>query len=200
MHQVFPEEHPNQVVLMRQGDRDKRRARRGRTASQARGSGYDVTAIARGDVFMLRTATDQSRSREVGFTLLELMVVMAIIAIIAAIAIPSYKQYIRKSHRADALQRMQQITLAQERFRAENPGYTTDWTRLGGDPDTTTPNGIGAWFDWADVTTTAGPPATFSISVTAQGDQQKDKAGSTACTTLTLNSAGTRTPAACWAN
>jgi prepilin-type N-terminal cleavage/methylation domain-containing protein len=76
------------------------------------------------------------RSHESGFTLLELMIVVAIIAVLAIIAIPSYTQYIRKSHRADALQRMQQIALAQERFRAENPGYTTDWSRLGGDPDT----------------------------------------------------------------
>ena len=146
----------------------------------------------------LQARSSQARSRESGFTLLELMVVVAIIAIIAAIAIPSYTQYIRKSHRADALQRMQQIALAQERFRAENPGYTADWTRLGGDPDTTTPNGIGAWFDWADVTIGAGPPATYSISVTAQGDQAKDKAGGTACTTLTLAQDGTRSPAACW--
>ena len=146
----------------------------------------------------LQARSSQARSRESGFTLLELMVVVAIIAIIAAIAIPSYTAYIRKSHRADALQRMQQIALSPERFRAENPGYTADWARLGSDPDVTVPNGIGAWFDWADVTITAGPPATYSISITAQGDQANDVAAGTACTTLTLTQDGTRTPAACW--
>jgi type IV pilus assembly protein PilE len=140
------------------------------------------------------------RSHESGFTLLELMIVVAIIAVLAIIAIPSYTQYIRKSHRADALQRMQQIALAQERYRAENPGYTNDWNLLGGDPDATTPNGIGGWFDWADVTIAAGPPATYSISVTAVGDQAKDKAAGTACTTLTLDQSGARSPAACWQN
>jgi len=138
------------------------------------------------------------RSQELGFTLLELMIVVAVVAILAIIAIPSYTQYIRKSHRADALQRMQQIALAQERFRAENPGYTTDWTKLGGDPDTTTPTGIGAWFDWSDVTVAAGP--TFTITVTAVGDQAKDSAEGTACSTLTLTANGTRTPAVCWQN
>jgi type IV pilus assembly protein PilE len=137
---------------------------------------------------------------ERGFTLLELMIVVAIIAIIAIIAIPSYTQYIRKSHRADAMQRMKQIALAEERFRAENPGYTSDWTLLGGDPDSTTPTGIGAWYDWADVTVTAGPPATYTISITASGDQAKDKAAGTACTTLTLDQAGAHSPAACWEN
>lgn len=140
------------------------------------------------------------RWRESGFTLLELMMVVAVIAILAIIAIPSYTQYIRKSHRADALQRMQQIALAQERFRAENPGYTNDWSRLGGDPDSTTPNGIGAWFDWADVTVAAGPPASYTITVTAAGDQAKDQAAGTPCTTLTLDQTGARSPAACWEN
>ena len=141
-----------------------------------------------------------ARAGVTGFTLLELMIVVAIIAILAIIAVPMYTQYIRKSHRADALQRMQQIALAQERFRAENPGYTTDWAILGGDPDTTNPTGIGAWFDWADVTVAAGPPATYTITVTASGDQAKDKAAGTSCSTLTLNQAGTRSPAACWQN
>jgi type IV pilus assembly protein PilE len=146
----------------------------------------------------LQARSSQARSRESGFTLLELMVVVAIIAIIAAIAIPSYTQYIRKSHRADALQRMQQIALAQERYRAEHPGYTEDWTLLGSDPDATSPNGIGAWFEWE----VDGPPTLpaneFVVTVTAQGDQAKDKAGGTACTTLTLAQDGTRSPAACW--
>ncbi|MCI4566963.1 type IV pilin protein [Lysobacter sp. CFH 32150] len=95
---------------------------------------------------------------------------------------------------------MQQISLAEERFRAENPGYTANWALLGGDPDTTSPTGIGEWFDWADVVVAAGPPATWSISVTAVGKQAKDNAGGVACTTLTLNQAGTRTPAECWEN
>lgn len=149
----------------------------------------------------LQARSSQAGSRESGFTLLELMVVVAIIAIIAAIAIPSYTQYIRKSHRADALQRMQQIALSQERFRAENPGYTADWARLGSDPDVTVANGIGAWFDWNDVAVWPASPTTaarYEITVTAQGDQQKDKAAGTACTTLTLTQDGTRTPAACW--
>ena len=142
-----------------------------------------------------------TRARAVGFTLIELMIVVAVIAILAIIAVPMYNQHIRRAHRADAMQRMQQIALAEERFRAENPGYTAVWTNLGGDPDTTSPTGIGAWFDWADVTVVAAAganPATYAISVTAVGDQQKDKAGGTACTTLTLNSAGTKAPAACW--
>ena len=142
-----------------------------------------------------------ARPRQFGFTLLELMIVVVIIAVLAAIAVPMYSQYIRKSRRADAMQRMQQISLAEERFRAENPGYTADWGALGDDPDTSSPTGIGEWFDWADVVVVAAPPrAEWSISVTAVGTQAKDNAGGVACTTLTLDNLGARTPAACWEN
>ena len=140
----------------------------------------------------------QHEKAQRGFTLLELMIVVAVVAILAAIALPMYSGYVRKANRADAMQRIQQIALAQERFRAENPGYTTDWSKLHGDPDLTDATGVGAAYDWPNVSTSAGPPASFTITATAVDSQAKDKVGSTNCGTLSLNSAGTKSPAACW--
>ncbi|WP_243021543.1 type IV pilin protein [Simplicispira sedimenti] len=37
-----------------------------------------------------------------GFTLIELMIVVAVVAILTAIAYPSYNEYIRRGHRAEA--------------------------------------------------------------------------------------------------
>ena len=37
-----------------------------------------------------------------GFTLIEVMLVVAIVAVLSAIALPSYQEYIRRGHRAEA--------------------------------------------------------------------------------------------------
>lgn len=135
-----------------------------------------------------------------GFTLIELMIVTAIVAMLAAFAIASYSEYVRKARRADAQQRIQQIALAQERFRAENPGYTSAWSALGGDPDTADPQATGLHYDWPDVVVdNTATPKTFTITANAVGGQQKDKVGSQSCATLTMTQAGTGSPAACWA-
>jgi type IV pilus assembly protein PilE len=68
------------------------------------------------------------RSKALGFTLLELMIVVVVIAILAALAFPSYIEYIRKGKRAEAVQAIGDLQLREERWRAENPTYgnTTD--------------------------------------------------------------------------
>lgn len=139
-----------------------------------------------------------------GFTLIELMIVLAIMAIILAIAIPSYNDYIRRSRRTQSIAQMQNIALMQEKFRSENPGYTTAWARLGGDPDAAPlSDTVGAHYNWA-VTTVAADPvagtaASFTITATAQGDQAIDKAQGTPCTPLTLTSVGAKGPdLKCW--
>lgn len=53
--------------------------------------------------------------RHRGFTLIELMMVVTIVAILGAIALPSYSEYIRRGHRADARTGLLQAQLWLER-------------------------------------------------------------------------------------
>ena len=133
-----------------------------------------------------------------GFTLIELMVVAAIIAILAAIALPSYSKQVRKSRRSAAVATLQQVGLLEERFRADNTGYTNAWSNLGSDPSN-------AYYTYTVAVTAAagGTPATYTITATAQGDQLKDITGSTVCSPLTfgITTGGvlTKSPTNCWA-
>jgi type IV pilus assembly protein PilE len=65
-----------------------------------------------------------------GITLIELLVVIVIVGVLAAIAIPMYTNYMQRARRADAKTALEQFRAAQEMFRAERGGYSTDITQL----------------------------------------------------------------------
>lgn len=66
-----------------------------------------------------------------GFSLIELMVAVAIVAVIAAVAYPSYQNSIRKGKRADAMTAFSLVQQSQERWRSNNPSYSTSLSSLG---------------------------------------------------------------------
>jgi type IV pilus assembly protein PilE len=68
---------------------------------------------------------DPGRRPLCGFTLIELMIVVIVIAVLAVIALPAFMEQVRKSRRAEAITLLNAISQGQERWRANNPAYTT---------------------------------------------------------------------------
>jgi len=55
------------------------------------------------------------KTRQSGFTLLELMIVVAIVAILAMIVYPSYRDYVQRSRRSEAIAEIARVQQAEER-------------------------------------------------------------------------------------
>lgn len=151
------------------------------------------------------------RNRQLGLTLVELMVVVAVMAIVATIAYPIYTAQVQKSRRADAKIALETIAAAQERF------YTI-WgfygSAAGTGPDLDDPNDDGSDDDsmidsimekldrnsdgnpdnYAITITNGGQ--SFTATATAQGAQS----GDSACASFTINQQGAKgaTNANCW--
>ena len=123
-----------------------------------------------------------------GFTLLELMIVVAIVAILASVALTSYAAQMRKSARAEAQSALTDAASRQQQFLVDRRRYAGSMTVLG----VATPPDLASKYTFT-VAAVDGPPPTFTLTAQAIGNQAKDT-----CPTLTLDSAGNRTPTACW--
>ncbi|WP_446937675.1 type IV pilin protein [Pseudomonas aeruginosa] len=115
------------------------------------------------------------RTRQKGFTLLEMVVVVAVIGILLGIAIPSYQNYVIRSNRTEGQR--------QERYYSQNPGvgYTKDVTKLGMS-SANSPNNL------YNLTIATPTSTTYTLTATPINSQTRDKT----CGKLTLNQLGER--------
>lgn len=114
-----------------------------------------------------------------GFTLIELMITVAVIGILAAVALPSYQRYIMETRRAAGAGCVMEIAQFMERY------YTTNMTYVDAAvPDSACVNELSDFYDFSvgDLTAT-----TYTVEAAPKGAQASD-----ACTTLTINQAGTK--------
>jgi type IV pilus assembly protein PilE len=133
--------------------------------------------------------------RQLGLTLIELMVVVAIVGILAAVAYPSYQDSVRRSARADAQSDMAQIVQTAERFFTTNNRYDQDRAAVALVlPFSQSPRTGGARYTLSYNATAT----TYTLTATPAGGQVGD-----ACGVMTINQLGATTPAAgsgrpCW--
>ncbi|MES9961203.1 MAG: type IV pilin protein [Sedimenticola sp.] len=141
-----------------------------------------------------------------GITLVELLIVLSVLAIISGLGYPLYTGYIVKSRRADARIGLQQIALAQERYRSVNAVYTSDLRAL------KLKGVLNANIDSEDSGQTVSAGGYYALSVvaddvsyalTASAVAGSSQAGDTDCTSLTLSYQGVHgatgdAPGVCW--
>lgn len=123
-----------------------------------------------------------------GITLIELMVVLVVLAILVSIAYPSYVDHVQRTRRADAMSALTELANRQERFYTQTFNYTNVLGSGGLEYSATSPDG------YYTLSVTTPSTSTYTLQADAVGPQTAD----TGCTTMTLTSAGVKSPANCW--
>jgi type IV pilus assembly protein PilE len=156
---------------------------------------------------MQRSTRSRPGRAQRGVTLIELMIVLLIVGLLASIAVPSYRQYILRSHRVEAQTVLMNLAAAQEKHYLVCNTFTDaidgasdaacdDGRGLGlgdfdaGVNDLQTENG------WYTVTIDDADVETFTATATAIGRQADD----VDCTTFSIDAAGRREAESeeCW--
>ena len=73
----------------------------------------------------------RNNTGQLGFTLIELMIVVAIIGILAAVAYPSYQDYLRRGNRSAAQSFMMEVSQRQQQQLMSNRTYAQSLATLG---------------------------------------------------------------------
>lgn len=136
------------------------------------------------------------KSRNGGFTLIEMMIVVAIVGILAAIAYPSYQEYVRRGNRAEARATMMDIAQMQERYFSSNNAYLTipaapaappaGWKNWSGSSGAVKYN-LSVAVVAADGSVSPPVPASFTITATPAAGYADPN-----CSSLTFDNSGSK--------
>lgn len=128
------------------------------------------------------------RNRMQGVTLIELLIVVIVVGILASVAVPSYRNYVMRTHRVEAKTALLNLAAAQEKFYLVNNTYATNAQLAAAPPaglglPATTENG------WYTIAIGNGANAAgFRATATAAGSQAADRD----CATFGINQLGVK--------
>ncbi|QIZ75506.1 type IV pilin protein [Ferrimonas lipolytica] len=131
--------------------------------------------------------------KQLGITLIEMMIVVVILGILSSIAYPSYQSYVGRSYRAEAHSQLQQIANLQEQYYLDQRRFSMNLENLG--LVTSSANGDAIETDSGRYTIAVTSAAGYTLTATAQGAQSTLDSD---CPTLVLTMTGSKTPPACW--
>lgn len=109
--------------------------------------------------------------RPFGFTLIELMIVVAVVAVLAIIAVPGYMEQIRKGKRAEAIRAIGDITLREERWRADHPTYGNLDDLTGSAANSTSFNNA---LQYYSISIASNDATGYVVTATRKGDLSND--------------------------
>lgn len=132
------------------------------------------------------------RTKQRGFSLIELMIAIVIIGVLAAIAYPNYQAYVIKSNRAAAQSAMMDIANRQQQLLLANRAYTAaaDAAAFQASTGYVLPTDVAAKYGFS-ITLGAGAVPSFTITFVPTGAQTSDG-------NLMLDSQGVKTPPEKW--
>ena len=136
----------------------------------------------------MNSNTRSARRATSGFTLIELMIAVLVVAILAVISLPSYAEFVKRGTRADAQAFLMEVALRQQQRLVDRREYAPTIADLG----LALPKSLAGKYT-VSMSAPAVVPPTFTISAAPQGEQTSE-----GCGTLTLDSAGLRSPTSCW--
>lgn len=123
------------------------------------------------------------RTKQKGFTLMELMIAVVVVSILAAIAYPSYTQYVVRANRSEVQQFMLEIASRQQQYFMDVRSYGT-LTQLG----ITVPASVAKNYSIDPGPNNAATPRSYLITATPKAGSAQDGDGN-----QTLSSTGAKT-------
>ncbi len=120
------------------------------------------------------------------------MIGIVIVSILVGIAYPRYREYVRNARQSDAQRFMLNVASRAQQYRMDRREYPSGLGSGTEELDMDVPAEIGDYYS-VTLTRAAGPPQTYTITATPKAGTPQEGAA-----TLTLTSAGKKTPAEEW--